>query len=96
MKSPGHRDKPNHKVDEKHVRQHVIVKVNNEVVADANDVIEVDEDGMPPRYYFARSDVKMDKLSPTNGIRGDSRRWAVTYEGSQGTCDQYVSDSAGK
>jgi uncharacterized protein (DUF427 family) len=65
MKSPGHRDKPDHKVEEMHLHEHVKVKVNGEVIADANDVIEVDEDGYPPRYYFSRSDVKMDKLSRT-------------------------------
>lgn len=65
MKSPGHRRAPDHKVEEKHLHEHVKVKVNGEVVADASDVIEVDEDGYPPRYYFSRADVKMDRLART-------------------------------
>jgi uncharacterized protein (DUF427 family) len=66
MKSPGHRERPDHRVEESHLHEHMRVKVNGEVIADANDVIKVDEDGYPPRYYFLRSDVKMEKLSRTD------------------------------
>lgn len=65
MKSPGHRDMPEHEVREKHLHEHLQVKIDGEVVADATDVIEVDEDGYPPRFYFARDAVAMDKLSRT-------------------------------
>ena len=63
-KSPGHQKWPDHKVREHHLPQdvHVTVEVGGEVVADSRDVIRVDEDGSPSRYYFPRADVKMDKL----------------------------------
>jgi uncharacterized protein (DUF427 family) len=63
MKSPGHRDHPDHKVHEARVGRRMTVEVNGELVADSADVVEVDEDGNPPRFYFPRTDVKMSKLS---------------------------------
>ncbi len=65
MKSPGHREHPEHKVIEKHIGRRMKVEVGGEVVAESSDVIEVDEDGNPPRFYFPRGDVRMEKLTRT-------------------------------
>jgi uncharacterized protein (DUF427 family) len=62
-KSPGHREHPDHKVTEHHLDQRVTVEVNGETVASSRHVVRVDEDGNPPRYYFPRIDVRMDKLT---------------------------------
>jgi uncharacterized protein (DUF427 family) len=64
-KSPGHQQMPNHKVIEKHPREKFQVKVGGKVVAESADVIKVEEDGNPTRYYFPRSAVKMDLLDRT-------------------------------
>jgi uncharacterized protein (DUF427 family) len=66
-KSPGHREHPEHKVDEERLHERWQVTAGGQVLADSDDVIRVDEDGAPPRIYFPRANVRMDKLarSPT-------------------------------
>ena len=65
MKSPGHQKFPQHKVHEERVDDVVKVKVKGVTIAESRDVIKVDEDKAPIRYYFARSDVRMETLQPT-------------------------------
>jgi uncharacterized protein (DUF427 family) len=64
-KSPGHQKWPEHKVLETPVGQRVTVEIDGQIVAESSDVIRVDEDGSPARYYFPRGDVSMDKLQRT-------------------------------
>jgi uncharacterized protein (DUF427 family) len=64
-KSPGHQKWPDHKVRETPVGQRVTVELDGQIVAHSNNVIRVDEDGSPARYYFPRGDVRMDKLQRT-------------------------------
>lgn len=61
-KSPGHQKMPDYKVEEQHIGQRVKVEVGGHEIAESSDVIRVDEDGQPARYYFPRADVKMDRL----------------------------------
>ncbi len=62
--SPGHRKWPNHRVAETRLPHevHVTVRVGSETIADSHDVIRVDEDGSPPRFYLPRADVRMETL----------------------------------
>jgi uncharacterized protein (DUF427 family) len=64
-KSPGHQKWPEHKVREIPVGERVTVELDGQLIADSRQVIRVDEDGSPARYYFPRGDVTMDKLQRT-------------------------------
>jgi uncharacterized protein (DUF427 family) len=61
-KSPGHREHPEHEVREQHLTQQIRVSVGGELLAESTDVIKVAEDGHPDRYYFPRTDVRMERL----------------------------------
>jgi uncharacterized protein (DUF427 family) len=61
-KSPGHREHPEHRVRERAIGARMRVAVDGDVIADSGDVVKVEEDGNPPRYYFPREDVQMERL----------------------------------
>jgi uncharacterized protein (DUF427 family) len=64
-KSPGHQKWPEHKVLESQVGERIVVELEGQILADSRNVIRVDEDGSPARYYFPRGDVRMEKLERT-------------------------------
>lgn len=85
-KSPGHQKHPEHRVAERRLDQRMIVSVNGEIVADSSDVIEVNEDRSPLRFYFPRSDVKMELLQPSQKttvcpFKGTARYFSLTAGG---------------
>jgi len=85
-KSPGHREHPEHKVVATHVRARVQARIGDQVVADSNDVIQVNEDGYPMRFYFPRTDVRMELLQPTDTttecpFKGTARYFALRANG---------------
>ena len=53
---------PDHSIVERPLRKRMRVTVDGEVIAESSDVIQVDEDGSPLRFYFPRGDVKMARL----------------------------------
>lgn len=65
-KSPGHQKWPDHKVQESPMTQRITVEIDGKDIAESRRVIRVDEDHHPARYYFPRSDVRMDLLERSN------------------------------
>lgn len=78
-KSPGHQQWPNHKIRESHLGQRVTVEINGSIVADSRDVIQVDEDGHPARFYFPRSDVQAEVLRRSAAITQCPFKGAAHY-----------------
>ncbi|HEY6484449.1 MAG TPA: DUF427 domain-containing protein [Steroidobacteraceae bacterium] len=62
VQSPGHQRSPGHRIREQLVAERMTVEVHGEQLADSNEVIRVDEDGSPPRFYFPRDSVRFEKL----------------------------------
>jgi uncharacterized protein (DUF427 family) len=63
--SPGHREHPTHRVRESRVDGRMVVDLAGQAIADSRNVVRVDEDGHPPRFYFPRDDVQMQHLKPS-------------------------------
>jgi uncharacterized protein (DUF427 family) len=87
-KSPGHQKWPEHKVQEIQSGQRVRVEIDGQLLADSRDVIRVDEDNYPVRYYFPRSDVQMDKLERSNSttqcpFKGTAHYFDVNLDGNR-------------
>ena len=86
MKSPGHRQWPNHAVKESRVDGKAQVKIGTESIAESQDVIRVEEDGNPDRLYFPRSAVAMEHLEPSSTttqcpFKGTARYFNLTVQG---------------
>jgi uncharacterized protein (DUF427 family) len=84
--SPGHQKWPEHKVEEKPLKQHIQVAVGDRVVADTRSAVEVDEDDHPARFYIPREDVKMEWLQPSNTrtkcpFKGEAHYFNLGLEG---------------
>lgn len=62
-RSPGHQQMPDHRVDESHIGEEMLVQIDKTIIADSRDVVRVDEVDQPTRWYFSRTDVQMQALS---------------------------------
>lgn len=78
-KSPGHAKWPEHQVKELHSDQHLRVEVDGQLIADSRNVVRVDEDKHPVRYYFPRTDVRMELLERSTTTTECPFKGTATY-----------------
>ena len=60
--APGFQQRPDHRITTNPAGVRVVVKLNDEVIADSRDAIELKEADYPAVYYIPRKDVRMDRL----------------------------------
>ena len=65
---------------------HVEVRVDGELVASPDRALELDEPGLPPRYYLPREDVRMELLTRTElhttcPFKGEASYWSIEVDG---------------
>lgn len=77
--SPGHARWPHHKVQEHRVTGRVRAAVDGVVVAESDDVIRLEEDNHPVRYYFPRSAVDMQRLARSRSTSECPFKGTATY-----------------
>ena len=81
-----HPRSPEVRVDALASSRHVRVRVAGEVVADSTRPVLLFETGLPTRYYLPKTDVRMERLAPTDTTsacpyKGEARYWDVTVGG---------------
>ena len=85
-RSPGHLEHPEHQVRETRVKGEVKVTLDGRLIARCSDVIRVDQDGAPPRYYFPRDAVYVDQLDRSETTtacpyKGQATYYSITHAG---------------
>ncbi|WP_221891595.1 DUF427 domain-containing protein [Microbispora sp. KK1-11] len=77
-----HMNTQEHRIELTYAPDHVVVRVNDTVVATSSRALVLTETNCPPRYYLPQEDVKMDLLRSTTTTshcpyKGDAVYWSV-------------------
>jgi len=64
---------------------HVEITVNGRLVAESDRPVQLDETGLPTRYYLRPEDVRTDLLRPTNfhttcPFKGEASYWSLVLD----------------
>ena len=91
-KAPGYEKWPNHRILETRLTQQMAVRIGETIFANSRDVIRVDEDGHPVRFYFPRASVRMDLLDRSETTTHCPFKGTATYFSAR-VGDQTVKDA---
>jgi uncharacterized protein (DUF427 family) len=78
-----------HRISTRPSTKHVRVEHDGQVLAESDRAVELDETGLPTRYYLPREDVRMDLLTPTDTTSHCPFKGDATYFSAPGAKDAF-------
>ena len=78
-----------HRITTRPSARHVRVERNGELLAESDRAIELDETGLPTRFYLPRDDVRMDLLTPSDNTSHCPFKGDATYFDAPGARDAF-------
>jgi uncharacterized protein (DUF427 family) len=78
-----------HQIETRPSARHVRVEHDGQVLAESDRALELDETGLPTRYYLPREDVRMDLLTPSDTTSHCPFKGDATYFSAPGVEDAF-------
>jgi uncharacterized protein (DUF427 family) len=78
-----------HRITTRPSSRHISVEADGEVLAESDRAIELDETGLPTRYYLPREDVRTDVLTPSPTTSHCPFKGDATYLSAPGAKDAF-------
>jgi uncharacterized protein (DUF427 family) len=78
-----------HKITTSPSTRHVRVESGGQVLAESDRAVELEETGLPTRFYLPREDVRTDLLSPTDTMSHCPFKGDATYFSAPGAKDAF-------
>jgi uncharacterized protein (DUF427 family) len=81
--------KPAHRITTRPSLRHVRVELDGRVLAETDRAVELDETGLPTRFYIPRADVRMELLEPSPTTSHCPFKGDATYYSAAGAQDAF-------
>jgi uncharacterized protein (DUF427 family) len=78
-----------HRITTRPSTRHVRVERDGEILAESDRAVELDETGLPTRYYLPRDDVRTELLSPSETTSHCPFKGDATYFSAPGAQDAF-------
>jgi uncharacterized protein (DUF427 family) len=78
-----------HRITTRPSTRHVRVERDGQLLAESSRAVELDETGLPTRFYLPREDVRMDLLTPSDTTSHCPFKGDATYLSAPGAADAF-------
>ena len=78
-----------HKIATRPSARHVRVELDGQVLAETDRALELEETGLPTRFYIPRDDIRMDLLEPSATTSHCPFKGDATYYSAGGVADAF-------